>query len=107
MPETASSRLASLGHAARTLASFMQQDDAARALVELDEELPDRQTYAQQMRDAAGKSFVELRLEKRRRLAQIAARDLAGEIELEAVGRALSDLTDACLGAALDAIEGS
>ncbi|MEA2452014.1 MAG: [glutamine synthetase] adenylyltransferase / [glutamine synthetase]-adenylyl-L-tyrosine [Actinomycetota bacterium] len=38
------------------------------------------------------------------RVVEIAARDLTGEISLEAVGRALSDVTDACIVAALDEI---
>src|SRR5437867_548787 len=107
MQETGSPRLASLRRASRTLAAFVDQDHRARMLVELDGGLPPADEYVQLLRDAAGKSLAELRLEKRRRLAQIAARDLAGEIELEEVGRALSDLTDACLAAALASVEGS
>jgi glutamate-ammonia-ligase adenylyltransferase len=46
---------------------------------------------------AAEGGMPSLRLEKRRRLAQIATRDLCGELSLEEVAAALSDLADAWL----------
>ncbi|MFP5351283.1 MAG: bifunctional [glutamine synthetase] adenylyltransferase/[glutamine synthetase]-adenylyl-L-tyrosine phosphorylase [Actinomycetota bacterium] len=50
--------------------------------------------------------YPALRLEKRRRLAALAARDLAGELALEDVGVHLSDLADACIEVFLET-EGS
>lgn len=50
--------------------------------------------------------YPALRLEKRRRLAALAARDLAGELALEDVGAHLSDLADACIEVFLE-MEGS
>lgn len=69
--------------------------------------LPDRAGYAESMRAARATGVAELRSAKRLRLLEIAARDLAGEIALEEVGRALADLADACLGASLEAIGGA
>src|ERR671915_261735 len=51
--------------------------------------------------------MAELRLERRRRLAEIAARDLASGLSLEEVGAALADVADACLAAALQELGAS
>jgi len=95
--------LAVLADASRSLAAFAQSDEAARRLVEGSDPLPDDYlAIARAALEAGGAR--ELRLEKRRRLMQIAVRDLEGELRLEDVGRALSDLADACLQVTLDAI---
>lgn len=77
----------------------MAEDDAARALVESEEPLPEGgDAYLQLFRSAAqGAGYPGLRTEKRRRLAAVAARDLAGELSLEQVGAHLSDIADACI----------
>ncbi|MGH2729250.1 MAG: bifunctional [glutamine synthetase] adenylyltransferase/[glutamine synthetase]-adenylyl-L-tyrosine phosphorylase [Actinomycetota bacterium] len=80
--------------------------DAAAGLLDDDGPLPDRTVYASVAVEAvAAGGLGALRGEKRRRLAQIAARDLCGEITLEEVGLALADLADACLAATLDALD--
>src|SRR5918992_6119123 len=90
--------------ASRSLGDFADRDDRARALLD-DSILPEREAYETIIRDAcAADGLAGLRLEKRRRLLQIAVNDLAGEASLERVGRALSDLADACLEAALDLV---
>ena len=65
---------------------------------------PCTQNSCAALANAAG--FAAVRVEKRRRVAEIAARDLTGEIGLEEVGRALSDLATACIDAALASLEG-
>ncbi|MCA1705669.1 MAG: hypothetical protein LC808_21390, partial [Actinobacteria bacterium] len=78
-------------------------DASLENLIRSDDELPARDRYVSIMRaelDRGG--FAGVRMEKRRRVAEIAARDLSGEIPLETVGSALADLTDACVIAALE-----
>ncbi len=88
--------------ASRTLASLVEQDEEARDLLAGEEPLPDGAGYLLAASEAhATAGIAGLRRFKRRRLLQIAARDLAGEASLEEVGRALADLADACLDAAL------
>jgi len=99
--ETQPSKARSLALVSRTLAEFVAGDQRALALLESDE-LPERDEYRKQVESVYREEGIEgLRLEKRRRLAQIAASDAAGAISLEEVGSALSDLTDACLNAVL------
>ena len=88
--------------ASRSLAEVL--DDAAELLGD-DGALPDRDGYASLMRAARSSGVSELRRAKRMRLLEIAARDLAGEVPLEEVGRALADLADACLQASLGAVD--
>lgn len=90
--------------ASRSLAEVV--DDGADLLAH-DTPLPDRDGYAEAMRTARSAGIAELRRAKRLRLLEIAARDLAGEIALEEVGRALADLADACLAASLEALGGA
>jgi [glutamine synthetase] adenylyltransferase / [glutamine synthetase]-adenylyl-L-tyrosine phosphorylase len=88
--------------ASRSLADLAERDERARALID-DSHLPERKAYEKVIGDAcAADGLAGLRLEKRRRLLQIAVNDLTGEASFERVGRALSDLADACIGAALD-----
>ncbi|MDQ3981499.1 MAG: bifunctional [glutamine synthetase] adenylyltransferase/[glutamine synthetase]-adenylyl-L-tyrosine phosphorylase, partial [Actinomycetota bacterium] len=81
--------------------------DAAAGLLADDSPLPDGNGYLALMRAARSEGVSELRRAKRIRLLEIAARDLAGEIALEEVGRALADLADACLTACLEALDGA
>ena len=97
-------RAEALRRASRTLTELLDRDQPTVALVEADESLPDRTGYIEVIRAAQDAGGIGgLRAEKRRRLAQIAAADLAGELPLEEVGRALADLADACLEVALQA----
>jgi glutamate-ammonia-ligase adenylyltransferase len=96
-------RVEILRGASRSLGELLDQDPIALTLVESGKPLPDGAEYRHAVADAtAAAGLAGLRLERRRRLAQIAALDLAGELSLEEVGVALSDLADACLQAALD-----
>jgi [glutamine synthetase] adenylyltransferase / [glutamine synthetase]-adenylyl-L-tyrosine phosphorylase len=103
-PDQVGRRLAALEAGSRTLAKLLEQDEQAGALLSGDGPLPAPETYLEMARVAASKSeaLAELRLFKRRRLAEIAARDLAGEAPIEEVCRALADLAASVLQAALE-----
>ncbi|HEX2296718.1 MAG TPA: bifunctional [glutamine synthetase] adenylyltransferase/[glutamine synthetase]-adenylyl-L-tyrosine phosphorylase [Actinomycetota bacterium] len=96
-----SARAGAVRAASKSLAEVV--DDAADLLAR-DVPLPDRDGYRELMHAARSDGVAELRRSKRLRLLEIAARDLAGETRLEEVGRALSDLADACLAASLEAL---
>src|ERR671914_24069 len=71
-------RSKSLRAASRTLGEFLDRDPRAAELLRNEGPLPDRSGYLQVFLSAcASGGLVELRLERRRRLAEIAARDLA------------------------------
>jgi [glutamine synthetase] adenylyltransferase / [glutamine synthetase]-adenylyl-L-tyrosine phosphorylase len=90
-----------LRQASRSLADLLERDPRAGLLLEEDG-LPDGPGYLDAIMAAfEGAGLPGLRAEKRRRLLQIAALDLAGEIGLEQVGHALSNLADACLSVGL------
>lgn len=92
--------------ASKTLAELLASDDAALELLADEQPLPSRDGYLRllhQAHDHAG--LGGLRKHKRRLVLAIAARDLCGESDLDAVGRALADLADACLEVTLNAIE--
>ena len=92
--------------ASTSLGDLLDRDE--RAVQVLDEgEPPDARS---EFIDLISKAYdtdgpAGLRSERRRRLLQIAALDLRGELELEAVGRRLAFLADACLETALTAVE--
>ena len=90
--------------ASRSLAEILE---SAGEVLGASGPLPTRDEYASLMRAARAQDVAELRRAKRVRLLEIAARDLAGETALEEVGRALSDLADACLEASLEALGGT
>jgi [glutamine synthetase] adenylyltransferase / [glutamine synthetase]-adenylyl-L-tyrosine phosphorylase len=98
----------SLRQGSRTLAELLDRDESARALLESDAPLPDAAGYLAAIRAAASGGEAGgtrgLRLEKRRRLLEIAARDLNGETSVETATRALSDLAEACLEIALELV---
>ena len=95
-------RLVALRLASRSLTQFVDDDEGARALVVDDSPLPELADYGAIFdRATEGDGLGELRLEKRRRLAALAARDVAGEVPLELVGAHLSAVADACLSTAL------
>lgn len=96
----AEARLAALAGGSRTLGELARRDDGLVALLGA-EHLPDRAEHLAALSASLARAEGEFRAEKRRRLADIAARDLAGELGLEAATAALSDLADASLEAAL------
>lgn len=101
-------RSVALRAASKTMSDLLASDGATRSLLASDADLPSREAYIEIMRARrAEDGFSAVRIEKRRRLVEIAARDLAGEIALEAIGRALSDVTDACVIVALDELDAS
>jgi glutamate-ammonia-ligase adenylyltransferase len=97
-------RAAAVRGASRSLSDVV---DDAQELLASDAPLPDRDGYLALARAARSSGVRELRLTKRLRLLEIAARDLTGEIALEEVGRALADLADGCLTASLEALGGA
>jgi [glutamine synthetase] adenylyltransferase / [glutamine synthetase]-adenylyl-L-tyrosine phosphorylase len=105
LAEQRSAREKSLRAASRTLAELLDRDEAAGALLG-DDSLPAASSYLDICRSAYGAGgAAELRLEKRRRLLQIAAFDRAGDLQLEEVGGALAHLADACLQTVLETLD--
>jgi [glutamine synthetase] adenylyltransferase / [glutamine synthetase]-adenylyl-L-tyrosine phosphorylase len=105
--EDPSGRLASLLAGSLSLSHFALSDPGARAALDDPSPLPGRKGYVDAAQAVmALDGIAGLRLEKRRRLAAIAARDLNGELSLEEVGRALANLADACLVATLEWLDG-
>ncbi len=98
-------RRASVEAASRSLAGLIARDPAAQALLEEPAVLPDDSGYAELLRAESG--LEGLRQAKRRRLLQIAALDLSGEIAVDEAGRALADLAGACLEVALEFLGGA
>ena len=93
-------RIAAVAGASPSLGVFVADDARANELIERADALPTRDELRGVLHAAFDRgSVAELALEKRRQLAVIAALDLAGEVGLEDVGRALADLADACLDA--------
>ena len=90
------------------MSALLDSDEALERLIRSEGELPTGDEYGSIIRsELARDGFAAVRLEKRRRVVEIAARDLAGEVPLETVGRALSDLTDACVMAAVEEADAS
>lgn len=99
-------RVRALVTASRSLADLLERDEHALALVVADDPLPDRGGYLSALQAAARtEGFPGIRSAKHRLLAQVAGRDLAGEMSLEEVGAALAALADACLLAGLEVVE--
>lgn len=91
--------------ATRSLSALLDRDPEARQLLHRTDPLPNAAGYRKIISGALSRAGVaELRREKRRRLLEIAARDLTGEIDLVAATSALSDLADACLDATLSSV---
>ena len=85
----------------RTLSDFLHSDERAAQLL-AEPTVPDGSAFVSEMtRAVTSGGLSELRLEKRRRLLQIAALDASGRLSLEEIGHALSDLADASLQATL------
>ncbi|MGH2807186.1 MAG: bifunctional [glutamine synthetase] adenylyltransferase/[glutamine synthetase]-adenylyl-L-tyrosine phosphorylase, partial [Actinomycetota bacterium] len=105
-PDLGKHRVRAVRAASRSLSEVLDRDPSAVELLALERPLPGEAAYGGIMREAVERGgFPELRAEKRRRLLEIAARDLTSEIELPRVGLALSDLADACLEVTLQAVE--
>ncbi|MFN2388376.1 MAG: bifunctional [glutamine synthetase] adenylyltransferase/[glutamine synthetase]-adenylyl-L-tyrosine phosphorylase [Actinomycetota bacterium] len=103
--QLATDREAALRRASKSLGELLDRDPLAVELLAGPDALPDRASYRSIAAGAFGRGgMAELRREKHRRLLEIAARDLAGEVSLEQVGRALADLADGCLEVALASI---
>ena len=101
-------RFVALSGASKTMSDLLASDRTLEALLRSDGPLPTRDGYVALMYAASSEEgFAGVRVEKRRRLVEIAARDVAGEIPLETVGRALADLTDACVIAAVEHVGAS
>ena len=101
--ELASLRADAVTKASRSLADLLDSDPLAHERLEDDGPLPDAEGYAHVISAAGSEDGpAGIRREKRRRLLEIAARDLTGEIEVAAVGRALADLAGACIDATLN-----
>ena len=103
-PSLAARRAAAVTAASRSLTGLLEDDDVG-SLLASEEPIPDREGYRDAMAGAASEGMAGLRRSKRLALFDIAARDLAGEIDLEVVGTALADLADACLAAALEVVQ--
>ena len=102
--ETRNERTTALGRVSRSLNEFLQHDERAGSLIT--EEQLNPAGYRIAIADALQRGGLpELRLEKRRRLLQVATFDATGRASLEEIGRALSDLADSCLHAVLEVIE--
>jgi [glutamine synthetase] adenylyltransferase / [glutamine synthetase]-adenylyl-L-tyrosine phosphorylase len=99
------SRRESLERASRTLSEFLARDDRLRALLAEEGPIPDRAGYEMHLQEAFKDGFSALRMEKRRRLAEIAARDLAGELSVDLATAALADLADAVIEVTLRAVD--
>ena len=102
-PSLAASRAAAVTAASRSLAGLLE-DEAAPEILAREAPLPDAVGYRRAMSEAASSGMPELRRAKRLALLEIAARDLAGEIDLEIAGTALADLADGCLAATLEIV---
>jgi glutamate-ammonia-ligase adenylyltransferase len=95
-----------LALASRSLGEWLARDESAVELLET--KPPEPWEFEAAIRAAARSAGISgLRAEKRRRLAQIAAHDLAGEMSLTSVGEALASLADACLQVTLEQIDGA
>jgi len=91
----------------RTLSDFLHSDERAAQLL-AEPTVPDGPGFVGEMtRAVSSGGLSELRLEKRRRLLQIAGLDASGRLSLEEIGHALSDLADASLQATLVYVGGS
>src|SRR5688572_8561778 len=96
-------RVVALRGASKTMSELLASDARVEELLASESALPARDDYMTIIRSELQRDgYPAVRLEKRRRLVEIAARDLAGEVPLETVGRALADLTDACIVAAVE-----
>lgn len=96
-------RVVALRGASKTMSELLASDERVEELLASDSPLPDQDRYMAIIHDELQRGgFAAVRSEKRRRATEIAARDLTGEITLETVGRALADLTDACVTAAVE-----
>jgi [glutamine synthetase] adenylyltransferase / [glutamine synthetase]-adenylyl-L-tyrosine phosphorylase len=105
LSEPALSRETVVRAASRTLGDLLDNDAKVLALLQSPSPLSEPNGYEKALRAAyADGGFGEVRREKHRRLAVIAACDLTGEISLESVLQALSDLADASLEVALEHI---
>ena len=98
-------RRLALTRASRSLGELLERDERLDALLASDDALPDRAGYVSLLQESVKDGFGVLRAEKRRRLADIAARDLAGNISVDQATAALSHLADAAIEVTLAAVD--
>jgi glutamate-ammonia-ligase adenylyltransferase len=99
-------RIEALKAASRALGDLIEADGGALEAVIADGPLPDRPGYVEGARRVLGADGMPgVRLFKRRALAAIAARDLAGEIGPEVAGARLAELADACVEVSLEHLQ--
>jgi glutamate-ammonia-ligase adenylyltransferase len=86
---------------------LMRRPEAVRMLADDDELRPlgraaveSAMSAAASRQDAAEEAMAAIRAVRRRELLRIAVADIVGQLDVEAVGEALSDVTTAALGAA-------
>ena len=103
--EIESARRSALERGSRSLTEFLERDEASRELLGVEGNLPSAEGYLEILRTGAQQGMGGIRLSKRRRLLEIAARDLAGELDVAEVGRALADLAAASLEVSLGVVE--
>src|SRR2546421_8553190 len=95
-------RVHALGAASKSVSETVARDEAARVLLASEGPMPSAEDYRALALSAVESGGPdELRRERRRRLSEIAARDVNGELSLDEVGRSLAHLADACLEAGL------
>jgi [glutamine synthetase] adenylyltransferase / [glutamine synthetase]-adenylyl-L-tyrosine phosphorylase len=88
------------------MGELLDRDERTRDLLDFEGGLPDQAGYLRTIRLAAeAEGMAGVRFEKRRRMVEIAARDLNAEILVEAATLALSQLADACLEVTLELID--
>ncbi|MBA2726149.1 MAG: hypothetical protein H0U53_09185, partial [Actinobacteria bacterium] len=94
-------RVEALRRASLTLSEFVERDQRAQNL--LADDRPLSGGHVEAMRQAFEEDGMPgVRLERRRRLAVIAACDVSGELRLELATQEVSDLAAACLQVALE-----
>ncbi|CAN5727221.1 bifunctional [glutamine synthetase] adenylyltransferase/[glutamine synthetase]-adenylyl-L-tyrosine phosphorylase [soil metagenome] len=104
---SASKRRRALALYSQPLDALANHDERVPALLEDEGPLPSASGYVAIVHAALESGgMAEVRREKHRRLLEIAARDLCGELPMNRVGVALADLADACLESALRVLDG-
>lgn len=97
-------RLSALRAVSRSLTELVETDEEARRLVTAPDPLAP--SYRDALRSSLERDDLSgFRIEKRRRLAAIAARDAAGELDLSEVGRHLAALADAAIATAIEHLD--
>ncbi|HEX2240269.1 MAG TPA: bifunctional [glutamine synthetase] adenylyltransferase/[glutamine synthetase]-adenylyl-L-tyrosine phosphorylase [Actinomycetota bacterium] len=100
-------RRAAVTAASRTLAELLETDPEGEAFLAGPRDLPTPgETRARLTRAYTAGGIAALKAAKRKEVLGIAARDLAGEVPVDAVGRSLADVADICLDLVASATPG-